>query len=303
MKLNPLSTILIFSVVLLLSVTSCEIINPEEDLPAYIQIDTVIVNTNSLSVGSTTHRITDVWVSVGETFLGAFPLPATIPVLDEGNRPLIVDAGIIVDGRTEKRQIYPFYTRLLSDVDLVRTEVTTVTPELSYIPNGELEVLVLEDFDFGGGTIMGEDLDGNTATTLASTTVSANVFEGQASGSIELNNIDSLAIVGSNIPYLTLDDGTNPIFMEMHYKSESQIQVGVFAYDENFTFLAPNFFLAFKPRENWTKVYIDLKDPISSLRGNFGIEYFQIVIRVDKTNSDSKSFTYFDNLKIFRLKQ
>lgn len=303
MKLNLLATTLFICIVLLLSVTSCEIINPEEDLPAYIQIDTVIINSNSITTGTPTHRITDVWVSVGETFLGAFPLPATIPVLDEGNRPLIIDAGIMVDGRTEKRQIYPFYTRLLSNVDLVRTEVTTITPELSYLPDDELEIVLLEDFDFGGGTILGEDLDGNNATVLTSTTNSADVFEGQASGSIELNGVDNLAIVGSNIPYHTLDEGTLPIFMEMHYKSDSQIQVGVFAYDENFNFLGSNFFLAFKPRESWTKVYIDLKDPIGVIRSNFGIEYFQMVIRVDKTNTDSKSFSYFDNLKIFRLKE
>jgi len=302
MKLNLIAAILTTCVALLFTVTSCEIINPEEDIPAYIQIDTVVLNSVENETGTPAHRITDVWVSVGETFLGAFPLPATIPVLDEGNRPLIVDAGVIVDGFTAKRMIYPFYTRLLSDIDLTRTEITTVVPEFDYLPIDELDVLLLEDFDFGGGTVMGEDLDGNPATVIISNTDPINVFEGQASGSIELNNVDNRAIVGSNLPYNTVDDGTRPIFFEMHYKSDSNIEVGVFGYNEDFIRVGVNFFQFFKARENWTKVYVDLKDPISDLRGNFGFKYFQMVLRIDKSNDQSKSFTYLDNLKIFRLK-
>ncbi len=302
MKLNPITILLIPCIALLFTVTSCEIINPEEDIPAYIQIDTVLVNSDNLFSGSPTHRITDVWVSVGETFLGAFPLPARIPVLKDGNNPLIVDAGIIVDGRTEKRLIYPFYRRLLSDIDLTRGEVTTIIPEVSYLPSDEMEVLLLEDFDFGGGTILGEDLDNNPATVFVTTTNSADVFEGQASGSIELNTVDNVGIVGSNLPYMALDQGILPVFLEMHYKSDSQIQLGVFAYDGDFGLLQTNFFLAFVPRDDWTKVYVDLKEPIATLRSSLGIKYFQLVLRVDKTNTDSRSVSYFDNLKIFRLK-
>jgi len=302
MKLNLISATLFTYLVLLLTTTSCEIINPAEDIPAYIQIDTVIINSDPLRTGTATHRITDVWVSVGATFLGAFPLPATIPVLDEGNQTLIVDAGIIVDGRTEKRVVYPFYNRLLSDVDLIRGEVTTINPTLPYLPVDDMEVLLLEDFNSGGGTIMGEDLDGNAATGLVITTNSANVFEGQASASIELTTTATSAIVGSNLPYIIAATESKQTFLEMHYKSDSQIQVGVFAYDQDFVFQEANFFLAFKPREEWTKVYVDLKDPINDIRDNFGFRYYQFVVRVDKTNTDSKSFTYFDNLKIFRLK-
>jgi len=301
--LNPIAVILFTCMVLLLTITSCEIINPEEDIPSYIQIDTVIVNSNDIRTGTSSHRVTDVWVSVGNNFIGAFPLPARIPVLEEGNQPLIVDAGIIVDGRTEKRLIYPFYTRLLSDVDLTRAAITNVIPAVEYLPDDEMDVLMLEDFDFGGGTILGEDLDGNPATVLTVTTGTANVFEGQASAMVELNTLDSLAIVGSNIPYITFDaEGTKPTFLEMHYKSDSQIQIGVFGYDQDFVRQQAGFFLAFRPRENWTKVYVDLKPSIDDLRGNLGYTYFQLVLRVDKSNDDPKSFTFFDNLKIFRLK-
>lgn len=60
---------------LLFKCTSCDVINPTEDIPAYIYIADFQLNTNP-NQGTSSDKITDVWVSLNNDFLGVYPLPA-----------------------------------------------------------------------------------------------------------------------------------------------------------------------------------------------------------------------------------
>ena len=53
---------------------SCDVINPEESIPAYIHIPEFRLETG-LGQGSNSHNITDVWLTVGTEFSGCIPYP------------------------------------------------------------------------------------------------------------------------------------------------------------------------------------------------------------------------------------
>lgn len=90
----------------------------EADIPAYLSIDSVFVNTNYQTQGSASHKITDIWVYLNDDFIGAFELPVKIPILKQGNHKITIKAGIKVNGIANTRTAYPFYTEYSQYIDL-----------------------------------------------------------------------------------------------------------------------------------------------------------------------------------------
>ena len=93
----------------LLFAGSCNLIDPEEAVPSVIYIDELSLNVNP-GEGTDSHKITEVWVYTNGQMLGAFDLPARIPVLNQGNTDVLMFAGIKNNGISSTRIRYPFYT-------------------------------------------------------------------------------------------------------------------------------------------------------------------------------------------------
>ena len=71
----------------LLSAAGCNIINPEETAPSYIEVTGFQFNPTPTSVemgSSSSTKIKDVWVYVDNQFQGVYELPARFPVLKTG---------------------------------------------------------------------------------------------------------------------------------------------------------------------------------------------------------------------------
>ncbi|HRC92920.1 MAG TPA: hypothetical protein PLQ16_12225, partial [Bacteroidia bacterium] len=60
MRLKQLFTVIAFASLM----QACNLINPAEPTPAYIQIDTINLTTNLTTQGSASHKIVDAWVYV-----------------------------------------------------------------------------------------------------------------------------------------------------------------------------------------------------------------------------------------------
>ena len=101
-----------------ISFTGCDIINPSEKIPAYLHIDSFTLKGSYDSFGTLSHAITDVWVIIDNEFIGAYELPADIPVLKEGKKSMVLKAGIKENGITNTRLPYPFYDGYFSTVEL-----------------------------------------------------------------------------------------------------------------------------------------------------------------------------------------
>ena len=103
---------------LIVQLTSCEIINPEEAIPAYIQIDTIQFINNSVAEGTAEQKIVEAWVNVDDDFLGTYDLPASIPVLKSGAANVIVRPGIKDNGIGSLSEIYTFFEPYEASIEL-----------------------------------------------------------------------------------------------------------------------------------------------------------------------------------------
>ena len=120
--------------------SSCEIINPEEGIPSYVEIPEITVGpTAAINTGTLSNKITQVRLTVIQNnvadILGTFTLPATIPILLEGEQIIEFDPVIKANGNSFSLEIYPFYERIVRTVNLVPGEVQTLNLETKYKEN------------------------------------------------------------------------------------------------------------------------------------------------------------------------
>ena len=106
-------------------VSSCNIINPAEPVPAYLHVDSFSVKTDPLTQGSSSHRIVDAWVFVDGNIVGAFEMPVNVPVLSAGMHKVTVRPGILVNGIAATRSIYPFYSGYDTVMNLESAKINT----------------------------------------------------------------------------------------------------------------------------------------------------------------------------------
>ncbi len=250
-----------FPLLLLISFFSCDVINPEEDIPAYVEI--LPFEYVPEQGGLNSSKITDGWFYVNGEFLGAFDLPKTIPVLQEGTHDIIVDPGIKENGINNTPNIYPFYERYTTTVNLVRGEVTTIQPTTTYDEN--TATIVFEE-DFEGS---------DNKFTSEITNVSTEVGEGNGSGFFALNkdNLPSLTFFSIQVEEFPIQNG--PAFLEVDYKTDVPIFFGVAGFDllGQQTVAALDF--GVNAKDEWNKVYFNYTDIMRTMDQN-NTQFYQI---------------------------
>jgi len=251
----------------LLFLSSCDIINPEEKIAAYVYVDFFELEDNpNVSEGSLDHSINNVQVFVDGDYLGIYTLPALVPVLQEGEKVIFLDPVIRLNGQTFTLGIYPFYERYTGSVDLIPTEVDTVHPVVRYTDG--INFAFVEDFELGG-TIFDLDRDGNEETFLDVTT--EEVFEGDRSGVIFLDRENAFIDVGTTQSDLFPLGEAQQIWLEVNFKSEVGVLYGLLGYD-NLGAIASSFNYGTLAKEEWRKIYFNLTaDVIESGFDDYGI--------------------------------
>ncbi len=86
----------------LLSLSSCDIFNKDEEPVSFIRVSDFTLTTNGASEGSASENIGDVWLSLDGELLGAYEMPIDIPVIHEGPAQIRAFAGIKENGISTK---------------------------------------------------------------------------------------------------------------------------------------------------------------------------------------------------------
>src|SRR5690606_1839939 len=90
-----------------LALASCSVLdNKEEGVPTYIRIDDIGFETTE-GQGTDDHKITHAWVYANDQFVGAYEVPALVPVLNQGNTEIKVSGGIEYNGISAYPGVYP----------------------------------------------------------------------------------------------------------------------------------------------------------------------------------------------------
>lgn len=276
---------------LLFLVSACDVINPEEEIPAYIELESLDVSVTG-GQGTANDRVTEGWVFVDKILIGAFTEGKPFPVLESGMNEVLVDAGIHENGITSATELYPFLTRYTTNVDLIPGEVTKITPVFEYRDN--VTFVFIEDFT--DNHIFGIDRDNNLNTELITSTDGA--FEG-ASGLITLNSDNRIGEFATVFTYADLPiNSFNQVFLELDYKIDIGVNIGVIAID-NYGIEQAFYSHGLNSKNEWNKVYLNLSEVLNSTnQAEYRISFLSVLPQ-DLDEAELR----FDNIKLIHFAQ
>jgi len=270
---------LLFSLLILFLISACGK-GENNGIPSYIAIDSVVLNTDASTQGSNHHAITDLWIETEGHEVGVFEYPNVIPVLAEGERYIILNAGVYVRGDYNNREVYPAYQPYKENITFIEKDTVFISPEYSYYD--EVDFPLIEDFE-----------NGNIFSATSRTEIGDSInTEGRAlhlhldATTSEINTETSSPIV---IPL------GRSVYIEMEFRGDNDFGIGIEGLYGGET-TSSYFFETFTPinTDGWFKIYYDITTIVNSLDATSFNFYLQAI----KYDSVIESDIYIDNFKI-----
>ena len=285
-------------ILLLLSLALLQACKPAQDLsgvPSYVHIDKAIVLPD-VNFSDSSSRITDIWLGVNETALGAYQMPCTVPVLDAGPANVTMLAGVKQNGIAATRVPYPFYT--LNAVEAIqkdtieRGKTTKLKATFSY--NKNTLSWINESFRATNPTFIG--LDGNNTAFIEYIADSTSPGIGHSCMHAALTNPSRNIYYGTTRVPLRGFDPNQPVWMEISFKTDVALTVGMFIIDAQSGASTSNDMVTLPPTNGvWKKVYIDFTTLVANTTPN---SLFSMYINGGMNAGDETDNIYITNLKI-----
>ncbi|MEO5570390.1 MAG: hypothetical protein ABIT08_11520 [Bacteroidia bacterium] len=275
-----------YSLMVILLLTGCNIINPAEPVPGYIKIERFTI-TPTPELGTDSNKITDVYDFIDTKYQGSYPLPAQFPVIGSGNHHMIFYAGIIINGISNNRIDYPFYEPYEQTVNLEPGKITTINPVIKYAEN--VVHPWLENFENNGSSLL-KDASSQTGIILLQPG-DPNNFEG-ISGAVYLDASQVYFKLTTDTSYI-LPTVNIPVYLEMNYKCNNSFHVGLIAMTTSGPVTVA--VLTINPKASWNKIYVELA---SVLNAYTDAHYFKIFFDATKNAGVTNAEFYFDNFKL-----
>ena len=257
----------------LLTWSACDWLQPETaSLPAYIYVQPLELETNPLTQGSASQKITEAWVTVDGILLGAYRLPGLVPVLPRsGTAEIRIEAGIRDNGISTTPAVYPFYAPFEARLNLIPGQTDTLFPKISY--RASTRFGFVEDFE-RGSLIFNDDRDGDPATAMVISQVDP--FEGKGLGLIVLNRDHPVVEVATDLRRIISDLPKQGgfVYLELNYRSDVPVIFGLVGRAGGGINEAA-FEPGFNAKSEWNKIYFNLTNLATSLP----YQDFQVVLR------------------------
>ena len=268
---------------ILFAISSCEIINPAEDVPSYIHINKFSLTTNYTTQGDSTNALTDAWVYVDNVTIGAFELPATIPILNSGTHSIKIMPGVKLNGNPLTRYNNIFYQTYEESINLTKGKTLTINPKTTY--NSTVNFVFIEDFE-KAGIIFAKSAGSDTSIV----TVNQNISNfNKHYGAVNITPTDTTFICNTNNDYI-LPFHQTPIMLEFDYYSNCNFSVGIIANEP--TLVTQDEILQIPASNGWTKIYVNLLTTVNNYQDASGFKiYFNM-------HSATSKFLYLDNIKL-----
>jgi len=272
----------------LAALSSCEKFQGDQEVPAYLSIDSIYVITDYALQGTASHNITDAWVYVDGQIIGAFEMPAKFPVLSNGVHKVVIMPGIKKNGISSTRATYDFYAPINLNVKFGIDSVTKLnTLKTTYAANTNF--LWKEDFE--GTSIKLDTTTRSTVPVGVTPEGSPLSIEGLHSAIMITDTANDFAEAQSHdefvIPYA-------PVYLELNYNVNTITTVGVIM-------TGPSAFIQ-QPVVNLNvtngrakKIYVELTPALNSVSG---IDHFRVYFGAFKEDSLQKGIIILDNIKV-----
>ncbi len=297
--MKKIQNIFISAIIVLFStifITSCHPFKGNQEIPAYLHVDTFLLTTNYGIEGAASHKITDVAVYIDDDYQGYYEMPATIPILERGKHKLTLMAGIKLNGNSSTRTVNPFYVPyIIEDYEFTEKVVDTVTPSTHYYPidNSDIHFDWAEDFE---RQISFETPAYSDTTITRTDRDTPDVWKDKEGNSHYSGYVwieDTLTFMITSPKIYGLPDQGNSIFLEMDYKCTDLFTVGLLAKIASEDMIE---LVHVNPSEKWNKIYINLGPSITDASSS-NPEYFRVYIS-GATEENTVAEYYFDNIKV-----
>src|SRR5690606_29624008 len=122
--------------------TGCNFINPAEEIPTYVRVDSFqfIANPN---MGTASQKITAVDVVLDNKTIGTFDLPAMVPILTNKKGRIAFTPYVTYSGLRDVQVPYPFFKTYTDTLEPNPGNTVSFQPQTAYTDG--LNVLI-EDF-------------------------------------------------------------------------------------------------------------------------------------------------------------
>ncbi|MBK8955358.1 MAG: hypothetical protein IPM34_07365 [Saprospiraceae bacterium] len=238
--------------------TSCDA--DQEPPPAYIQVNPFEFEIKP-GEGTARQQISDAWIYIDNQYIGAYQLPATLPVIGNGLLEILIQPGYRENGQITHPARYDLLEPYVSSALFDPLETTHIVPKTAY--QSGLKFTFLEEFE--GIHFLNIDRDGNSETKILLSTVEE-AFEGLRSGVIELTNERKSLLAVYDIEK-QIPQSPDAIILELHFKSDIPFSIGFIgnkgALGEDYLINA-----TLLPKKNWTKAYFNFRDIINDSNAN-----------------------------------
>ncbi len=283
----------ILFVCLVLLLSGCNRLNDSPGVYHIIEIPEFNLSTTP-DQGTNSHAINEVWVYSTTDVLGVFPLPATIPYLDEHGTGVIdlnIVAGIEANGIASTRKPYGFYESLSIETEFTAGDTTSVIFNSTYIY--EANIILCEDFE-SSNIFQGSS---NSSAEIVRTIDENWVIEGDGSGLILMT--DSLnQIFSTTQEQLYYLPESGPVWLEYDYKSDNSFEVGMEAIGGLQAQRTP-IIHHYSTEGEWKKMYLELGPFIWSTSDAFG---YEITLDAVLDQGKESGYVVVDNFKIVHYK-
>lgn len=273
--------------ILLFPLSGCGLFEDDDMVPGLIRIERADIITDEALQGAATHNIVDVHVFANEDFVGSYELPATIAIRENGPTRLNINAGIRNSGSVSSRIIYPFYAPIVEEVDLIPGVVMPISSDstgvFSYFPTG-LNFFI-EDFENVGSAI--SITPASNADLLPQSEV---VRSGNASGKITLNDNEPFFQAVSQWEINNPERGST-VYLEIDFLGNNPLEIGLQRLGNDPVKI---FVIGLNPQQEWTKVYVDMTQPLANFIGN---EPFVVYFESTRLSNVAVAEMYIDNVK------
>ncbi len=281
---------------LALLVSSCDKFEGDQTIPAYIHIDSIRLADNpSIEEGALTKNISDVWVYVDDQIIGAFELPATIPVLSEGIHKLVLSAGIKYNGISGTQGPYPFYKPYTDEnFNFIPDSTITIKPVIKYYDNTIFAWS--ENFETNYISLHPTSASDTSLTTVANNPPSSLYGFTSGIGYVDTDRpVLEVSTGDESNPGYELPLSSQPVFLEMDYNINVPLIVGLFMRQVNVQIIQHPILVLNPTGGKWKKIYINFTPAVS---GNPQTDYFNVFIRADNQSSIDMPVIKVDNFKL-----
>lgn len=263
---------------------SCKKEDLKSPTASFMVVSDVAVSTVQAQQGSPSHKITDIWFYVNGKYQGAYPVGKVMPIVAEGETEVILLPGIKNNGISSTRMPYPFYKGVKFNQAFESGKTYTISPTFEYQSGLNF---FMDDFEGAGSVFqsVGDSaymLVSNPALTYGGTGKS--LFMGMSDAKPTAKMLSSIPI---NLPL-----SGNTIYLELDYKCNQEIIVGVVGYS-NGTNDSDREAVVLTPTEGWNKIYVQLTTVVN-VQPTFSA--YKVFIKATKKVTNPE--IYIDNVKL-----